>query len=113
MPSTPEEAEPVCLCSQGVEAVEANRWFLNPDPLGCPVHRPIKQYCKYHHSGFYGNCSACARYDTIENQDKIVGLLELLVIRFTEVEVYLRAVVHPEVVLKDIEPSTDETEAVF
>lgn len=30
-----------------------------PHALGCPKHRPVKQYCRIHHAGFYGDCLQC------------------------------------------------------
>jgi len=38
---------------------EPDAYSLNPDALGCPKHRPIKQYCRIHHVGFYGDCPPC------------------------------------------------------
>ncbi len=84
MPSTPnpglwrEGDTIVCRCRQEEDFVDENRWFFNPDPLGCPKHRPVKQYCRYHHSGFYGNCSLCASYDAKQLQKEIVRLLGII-----------------------------------
>jgi len=63
MSSSSEDEFTMCLCRQDRSVVDEERWFLNPDPLGCPAHRPTKRYCKFHHVGFYGNCPDCARYD--------------------------------------------------
>jgi len=38
---------------------EAPLWSDNPDALGCPKHKPYKQYCRIHHNGFYGDCHPC------------------------------------------------------
>lgn len=46
-------------------------WVKNPDPLGCPVHGPTKQYCRRHHSGFYGSCDKCQ----LDQLDHLLPLL--------------------------------------
>lgn len=51
-----------CLCRENPTQDpdwECPIWNTNPDGLGCPVHRPTKQYCRIHHNGFYGDCHPC------------------------------------------------------
>lgn len=31
--------------------------------LKCPKHRPVKQYCRIHYTGFYGHCHQCQLED--------------------------------------------------
>lgn len=81
-----EMKKQICICYLGeskptemqVEAAGdpiVPNWCHNPDPLGCPEHRPTKQYCRMHHAGFYGSCSKC-RFD--ENSELLKNLLFLL-----------------------------------
>jgi len=35
----------------------------HPHALGCPRHRPVKQYCRIHHTGFHGHCHQCQLED--------------------------------------------------
>ncbi len=95
MPSTPE-----CICRQDELFVDENRWFLNPDPLGCPKHRPTKRYCKFHHNGFYGNCSACARYDSKQIQKTIVALLSDLLEEQVESRKALNSILYQAVQIR-------------
>lgn len=52
----------ICICRDRPDddpSWEPEAWATHPDALGCPKHRPIKQYCRIHHNGFYGDCLPC------------------------------------------------------
>jgi len=49
-----------------VEGWVPDAYSFNPDALGCPKHRPIKEYCRIHHAGFYGDCPQCQSRALIE-----------------------------------------------
>lgn len=75
-----------CFCTPRVKPhATAPRWSDNPDALGCPKHRPTKQYCRVHHNGFYGVCEPCSyqgREAKLEAQmqqmDVLLGLVDRL-----------------------------------
>jgi len=51
----------------------------HPHALGCPRHRPMKQYCRIHHAGFYGHCHQCQLEDkpvVIEVEPRPTGDLD-------------------------------------
>ena len=77
----------------------------NPDKLVGAV----KRYCRFHHQGFHGGiCPACRDATNTLALEDMRGLLHDLLGQFSELTVYLKAIVKPEIVLKDIVPSSEE-----